>query len=279
MVASMIAATSMGKNFMDNQNSIMNSTDLTLKKMFDITFKLVGEQEEINSAYKIHWERHSWKQLSLIGDESVINLQREKVNVFSDSVLCLARVHQHPESNKAWEERIGWIVTDKSYRDYDGINGEPTEFEWNIFPECTALQFCGKVTDLLSRLGQTPEIFTGRKPSTPTFNDTSCDRKGNEEEYLANAKVVSIFAQKFGIGQLSFIGAGFEKKWSSMEETSPQGIWDHVAEKMLLEFAESGCPIFSATTPFSRCKLKSKGHEKCLNILLRFIQHLRLFFA
>ena len=47
-----------------------------------------------------------------------------------------------------------------------------------------------------------------------------------------------------------------------MEEDSPQGIWDHIAEKMLLEFAESGCPIFRATTPLSRGKLKSKGHGK-----------------
>ena len=96
-------------------------------------------------------KKHSWKHLSSIGDETVINLQRAKVYVFSDSVLCLGRVHQHPESNKAWKERIGWIVTDKSYRDYDGINGEPTEFEWNIFPGFTTLQLCGRVTDLLSR--------------------------------------------------------------------------------------------------------------------------------
>ena len=47
-----------------------------------------------------------------------------------------------------------------------------------------------------------------------------------------------------------------------MEENGPQGIWDHIAEKMLLEFAESGCPIFRATTPLSRSKLKSKGHGK-----------------
>ena len=47
-----------------------------------------------------------------------------------------------------------------------------------------------------------------------------------------------------------------------MEEDSPQGIWDHIADKMLLEFAESGCPIFRATTPLSRSKLKSKGHGK-----------------
>ena len=30
----------------------------------------------------------------------------------------------------------------------------------------------------------------------------------------------------------------------------------------MLEFAESGCPIFRATTPLSRGKLKSKGHGK-----------------
>ena len=133
---------------------------LTLKKMFDISEKLVSEQEEINNVDKIYWKNHSWKQLSLIGDEIVINLQRAKVYVFSDSVLCLGKVHQHPESNEAWKKRIEWIITDKSYRDYDGINGEPTEFEWNIFPGFTTLQLCGKVTDLLSRLGEAPETFT-----------------------------------------------------------------------------------------------------------------------
>ena len=131
MAATMNAATFMGKNFLDNQNSFMNSTDLTLKKMFDISAKLVGEQDEIFNVDKIHWEKHSWKHLSLIGDETVINLQRAKVYVFSDSVLCLGRVHQHPTSNEAWKERIGWIITYKSHRDYDGINGEPTEFEWH----------------------------------------------------------------------------------------------------------------------------------------------------
>ena len=56
--------------------------------------------------------------------------------------------------------------------------------------------------------------------------------------------------------------SGSEKKWYSMEEDSPQGIWDHIVEKMLLEFAESTCPIFRATTPLSRGKIRSKGHGK-----------------
>ena len=57
-------------------------------------------------------------------------------------------------------------------------------------------------------------------------------------------------------------GPGSEKKWSSGEENSPQGIWDHIADEMLLEFAQSGHPIFRATTSLSRGQLKSKGHGK-----------------
>ena len=150
----------------------------------------------------------------------------------------------------------------KSYRDYDGINGEPTEFEWNIFPGFTTLQLCGKVTDLLSSLGEEPETFTGRILFMSMFNDISCDRKGNKEECVANVKVASILAKKFGIGHWSFLGPGSEKKMYSMEEDSPQQMWDHIADKMLLEFAESGCPIFRATTPLSKGNLKSKGHGK-----------------
>ena len=146
MAATMNAATFMGKNFSGIQNSIMNSRDLTLKHMFDITAKLVGEQGEINNLDNTQWGKNSWRQLSLIGDETVFNLQRTKVYVFSDSVLCLGKIHQHPDSNEAWEKRIEGVMTEKSYRDYDGINGEPTEFEWNIFPGFTTLQLWTEVT-------------------------------------------------------------------------------------------------------------------------------------
>ena len=262
MAVTMNAATFMGKNFIDNENSIKNSADLTLKKMFDISEKMVSEQEEINNVDKIYWKNHSWKQLSLIGDETVINLQRAKVYVFSDSVLCLGRILQHPDSNEAWKKRIAGVKAEKSYRDYDGIDGDPTEFEWNIFPGFTTLQLCGKINNLLCSLGETPENFTGRILFMLMFNDISCDGKGNKEECVANSKVISILAKMFGIGQWSFIGPGSEKKWYSMEVFSPQGICDHIADKMLVEFAESGCPIFRATTPLSRGQLRSKGHGK-----------------
>ena len=78
MAVSMESAMFMGKNFQNNRNSIANTTDLTLKQMFDISAKSVTEQEEISGLETIGWENHSWKYMSLIGDERIINLQRTK---------------------------------------------------------------------------------------------------------------------------------------------------------------------------------------------------------
>ena len=165
MAVTMESAVFMGKNFQNNCNSIANTTDLTLKQMFDISTNLVSEQDEISGLETIGWENHSWKYLSLIGYERIINLQRTKVYVFSDSVLCLGKIQQNPESNEAWVQRLGWIKTSQSYRNFDRIDREPTEFEWNIFPGFDTLQLCDKVKSLLSRLGESPESFTGRKNS------------------------------------------------------------------------------------------------------------------
>ena len=108
------SAVFMGKNYLNNCQSIVNTTDLTLKQMFDISMKLVSEQDEISGLETIGWENHSWKYMSLIGDERIVNLQRTRVYVFSDSVLCLAKIFENPESNDAWEQRLGWITSSQS---------------------------------------------------------------------------------------------------------------------------------------------------------------------
>ena len=152
MATTLNAATFMGNNFSTIQ-SVKNHESLTLKQMFDVAAQLVNNQEEINCLDKILWEKNSWTRLSLIDDEIVINLQSTKVYVFSDSMLCLGKVLQHPEFNEAWKNRVAGARFEKSYRDYVAINGESTEFEWNIFPGFTTLQLCDKINDLLSSMG------------------------------------------------------------------------------------------------------------------------------
>ena len=261
MATTLNVATFMGKNFSTMQNVVKNHESLKLKQMFDVTAQIVHNEEEISCLDRILYQKNSWTRLSLINDSVIINLQSTKVYVFSDSVLCLCKNLQHPECNEAWKNRVAGVRAEKSYREYDAISGESTEFEWNIFPGFTTLQLCDRISDLLSSLGQTPETFTGRILFMSMFNDISCDRYSNKDECLKNAEFVKTFAKRFGIGQWSFIGPGSEKKWYPAEN-SPQGAWNHVAEEMLLKFAESGHPIFRATTPLSRGQLKSKGKGK-----------------
>ena len=146
----------MGKNFSTIQSVVKNHESLTLKQMFDVTAQLVNNQEEINCLDKILYGKNSWTRLSLNEDEVVIN---------------------------------AGVRAERSYRDYDAINGESTEFEWNIFLGFTTLQLCDKISDILSNLGQTPESFTGRILFMSMFNDISCDRYDNKDECLKNANI------------------------------------------------------------------------------------------
>ena len=97
------------------------------------------------------------------------------------------------------------------------------------------------------------------------FNDISCGSRDNEEECMLNAKLVSLYAKRFGTGQWSFLGPGSGKKWYSISVDCPQGEWDRMAEKMMLTFAESGHPVFRATSPKTRGRLKSKGGGKIVD--------------
>ena len=141
--------------FTFHQNTVNN---LILKQMFDISEKLiVGQSDEIFGVKTIYREDSSWKQLSLVGDEEVISLSHAKVYVFSDSVLCLGNVNQNPASKTVWEDKLTWFKSSSQYRASNKIDGEPMEFEWNIFPGFTTLQLCHKVQDLLLRWSVTPE--------------------------------------------------------------------------------------------------------------------------
>ena len=104
MPSTLQASVFMGKNYSDNSHSIKNTGDLTMKQMFGISEKLIPEQpDEIHGVRTINWEDSSWKYLSLVGDEEVISLLHTKVYVFSDSVLCLGKMNENPQSNNAWK--------------------------------------------------------------------------------------------------------------------------------------------------------------------------------
>ena len=150
-------------------------------------------------------------EVFVFDDEQVISLQRTKVHVFPDSVLCLGKIHENPQSNDGWEDRLAWFKSSPEYRNFDRIDGEPMEFEWNIFPGFNTLQLSQELKSLLLRLDETPENFTGRIIFMSMFNDISWGSRDNEKECESNARLVSLYAKRFGTGQWSFLGPGSEK--------------------------------------------------------------------
>ena len=129
-------------------------------------------------------------------------------------MLCLGKMHQNPQSNTVWEDKLTWFKSSSQYRALDTIDGEPKELEWNIFPGVTTLQLCNKVQEILSKMGD-PSQFKGRIIFMSMFNDFSWRTEDNEQECESNANLVSIYAKRLSPGRWSFLGPGSEKKWYS----------------------------------------------------------------
>ena len=94
------------------------------------------------------------------------------------------------------------------------------------------------------------------------FNDISWGSRDNEKECESNAQLVSLYTKRFGAGQWSFLVLVQREKWYSISADSPQGEWDRMSEKMMLEFDDNGHPVFRASSLLLRGQPKSKGGGK-----------------
>ena len=172
MSSTVEASVFMGKELLRQFAFFKNTVEnLTLKQMFETSEQLILEQsEEIFGVSQISWESSPWKQLSLVNDEEVISLSHAKVYVFSDPVLCLGKMNRNPTSNTVWEWQLGWFKDSSQYRTLDAIDGEPTEFEWNIYSGSTTLELVHEVQQFMSKMGETDQ-FQGRIIFMSMFND------------------------------------------------------------------------------------------------------------
>ena len=249
MAATMNAATFMGKNFSTIQNFIMNSEDLTLKQMFYVTAQLVKDQEGLD---KIHWGKNSWKRLSLVGDETVIT---------SSQILCCAleRSINIRNPTKLGRTELQGSNQRKATEIMMVSMESTTEFEWNIFPGFTTLQLCDKINDLLSDLGETPENFTRiilfMSMTSPVTEKTT---KMNVWQMPESSK----YLRKDSVLDNGYFLVQVPRRSGILQRMVHKELGIISRTKMLLKFAESGHPTFRATTPLSRCILKSKRHGK-----------------
>ena len=130
--------------------------------------------------------------------------------------------------------------------------------EWENFQGFITLGFLDEIQKMMTELQCESEQFKGTIIFLSMYNDIEWRERGNKENSIMNSATGTNYARKFLPGRWSFLGPGSEKKWYGTYSDKPDGEWDKTAEGMMLNFAESGRPVFRATSALERGELRSK---------------------
>ena len=103
---------------------------------------------------------------------------KARAYVYSDSVLCLGKTHEPEDAIKRWEEQVSTLEMYHTFRELQGLDGEPIDFEWKNFAGATALDLLLIIQKDLEGKRITPENFSDRIIFMSTFNDFELDKKG-----------------------------------------------------------------------------------------------------
>ena len=132
MPTTMKASVHLGPSHNENLVAYRNTNFKELRALFDSTQRLILEQSiEILKVSAVLWRFTPWMR-SILCHDQVYKWPKAKVYVYSDSVLCLGRMHDHSEANAKWKGQLEDFEQTNAFRASFGIDGEPLEFEWNL---------------------------------------------------------------------------------------------------------------------------------------------------
>ena len=155
---------------------------------------------------------HCGKKSVLLNDQA-IKLTKARVFDCSNSVSCLGKMHGPEDAIKKWNDQVSTLKMCHTFRELQGLDGEPIDFEWKNFPGASALDLLhGIQADLQGKHG-TPENFSDRIIFISMFNDIVMEKRGNEDSSAVTSKKIKKYGSKFNDGHWAFLGPGEESKW------------------------------------------------------------------
>ena len=171
--------------------------------------------------------------------------------------LCLRRLGAMSDQPvEAWKNQIQWYLENRHLKDLNRIDGEPMEFEWNIFPGFTKLGILEEIQKIMTELQCEPEQFK-RQDHLHVNVQRLCTER--------TRKRVCYSCELCSQSPARTLGPGSEKKWYRTFSGKPDGDWDETAERMMLNLAESSHPIFRATSALKE-DYQAKERERRLSI-------------
>ena len=165
-----------------------------------------------------------------------------------------------------------------------------TESHWSSSGQTylgfTTLGILAEIQKMMTESKCEPEQFKGRIIFMSMKNDIVGRERGSKENCFASSVKHTEHARRFPQGRWSFLGPGCDKKWCGTHTHKPDGEWDQTAEGMMLNFAESGRPVFRATSALERGELRStekgkksfhfNGRDETVELILRTVISQRL---
>ena len=88
----------------------------------------------------------------------------------------LGKQHGPEDASRRWNDQMSTLKMRPTFRELQGLDGEPIDFEWKIFPGATALDLLHKIQADLQGKNITPEKFSARIIFMSMFNDIELER-------------------------------------------------------------------------------------------------------
>ena len=104
--------------------------------------------------------------------------------------LMLGKMSEHSEANQKWKNPVEEFRQSNSYRELLGIDGEPIEFDWNIFQGLISLEILQKIQQDLKDQNIEPKKFEDRIIFMSMFNDIDWTQRGSSERCISNSEQV-----------------------------------------------------------------------------------------
>ena len=169
-------------------------------------------------------------------EEQAIKWTKARVYVYSDSVLCLGKMHGPEHAIKRWNDQVSTLKMCHTFRELQGLDGEPIDFEWKIFPGATALDILHEIHADLQEKHVIPENFSDRIIFMSMFNDIVLEKRDNEDSCANTSRKVKEYASNFNDGHWAFSGPEKKSKWYQGYATNCGGKWDLRASQMVEDF-------------------------------------------
>ena len=85
--------------------------------------------------------------------------------------FCLGKIHEHPQSIQHWKGKRDWFMNSPERHEWNGIDGEPVELEWNIFFVHPMLELLHEISRKMAENRIRPEEFQDRIIFTSMYHD------------------------------------------------------------------------------------------------------------